>query len=71
LLALGGICGGSFLLFLVALAGAGAGFVLTLRNTSIVFATLLAWATVEPPTRLQLVGALLVTGGAILVGASR
>jgi L-ascorbate metabolism protein UlaG (beta-lactamase superfamily)/drug/metabolite transporter (DMT)-like permease len=67
LLGLGAICGASFLLFLGALASSGAGFVLTLRNTSIVFATALGWAIADPPTRRQLAGALLVAVGATLL----
>jgi len=60
----GALCGASFLIFLVALGQAGAGFVLTLRNTSIVFATLLGWAIGDPPSRRQVAGAILVTIGA-------
>ena len=54
-----------------ALHGSGAGFVLTLRNTSIVFAAVLGWAIAEPPTRRQVLGAVLVAGGAILLGLPR
>jgi drug/metabolite transporter (DMT)-like permease len=67
----GVMCAASFLLFLVALRAAGAGLILTLRNTSVLFATLLGWAIAEPPTRRQLAGALLVAAGAILLGVSR
>jgi drug/metabolite transporter (DMT)-like permease len=42
--------------------------VLTLRNTSIVFTALIGWIVGERPSRAQLLGAALVTGGAILVG---
>jgi drug/metabolite transporter (DMT)-like permease len=64
---MGLICGGSFLILLEALAGSGAGFVLTLRNTSVLFATGLAFAIGERPRRLQIAGALLVAAGAILM----
>lgn len=71
LLLLGSITTASFLLFLVALGRGGAGFVLTLRNSSIVFAALIGWSLGEKPTRPQLVGAVIVAGGAMLVGLSR
>ncbi len=71
LLALGAITATSFLIFLVALARGGAGFVLTLRNTSIVFTALIGWLLGEVPTRRQLSGAWLVVAGAVLVGLSR
>ncbi|MGE5187250.1 MAG: EamA family transporter, partial [Acidobacteriota bacterium] len=61
------VCGGSFLILLEALATSGAGFVLTLRNTSVLFATLLAFAIGERPRRLQIAGALLVAAGAIVM----
>jgi len=67
----GGLCGASFLIFLVALARAGAGFVLTLRNTSIVFAAILGWVVGDPPARRQVAGAILVTAGAICLGLGR
>lgn len=68
---MGAVCGASFLVFLVALAQGGAGFVLTLRNTSIVFAALLAWAIGDTTSRRQLLGAVLVAGGAVLLGLAR
>lgn len=58
----------SFLVFLVGLAHAGAGAVLTLRNTSIFFAQLLALAIGERPTRLRFIGALVVAAGSVLIG---
>jgi drug/metabolite transporter (DMT)-like permease len=67
----GVVCTGSFLAFLVALRSGGAGFVLTLRNTSILFATLLAPIAGERPTRRQVAGAALVAGGAVLLGLGR
>ncbi len=70
-LLLGGLTTSSFLIFLLALGGGGAGFVLTLRNTSIVFAALIGWSLGERPTRPQLIGATLVASGAMLVGLAR
>jgi drug/metabolite transporter (DMT)-like permease len=64
---MGLVCGGSFLILMEALAATGAGFVLTLRNTSVLFATILAFAIGERPGRLQIAGAILVAGGAILM----
>ena len=46
---------------------AGAGVVTTLRNTSILFAQGLAFLLGERPTRLGVIGALLVTAGAVLL----
>jgi drug/metabolite transporter (DMT)-like permease len=45
----------------------GVGFVLTLRNTSVLFATGLAAAIGEHPRRAQVAGAVLVAAGAILM----
>lgn len=56
-----------FAMMLVAMNDAGAGAVLTLRNTSILFAQLLAAMTGERPRRLGVVGALLVTVGAFFL----
>jgi drug/metabolite transporter (DMT)-like permease len=66
-LAMGVICGGSFLILLEALSRGGVGFVLTLRNTSVLFATGLAAAIGEHPRRAQVAGAVLVAAGAILM----
>lgn len=68
---MGATVAASFLVFLVALGRGGAGFVLTLRNTSVVFAALIGWTLGERPSRPQLIGAALVAGGAMLVGLSR
>ena len=57
----------SFLVFLEAMARAGAGAVLTLRNTSILFAQALAFVLGERPKHLGLAGAALVTVGAVLL----
>jgi uncharacterized membrane protein len=64
---MGAICGGSFLILMEALDAGGAGFVLTLRNTSVLFATGLAWLIGERPGRAQVIGALLVAAGAALM----
>jgi drug/metabolite transporter (DMT)-like permease len=64
---MGLICGGSFLILMEALNAAGAGFVLTLRNTSVLFATGLGFAIRERPHRVQIVGAIAVAAGAILM----
>ncbi len=63
----GALCTGSFLLFLAGLAASGAAVALTLRNTSVVFAHLLALAIGERPGRWQVAGAALVMLGAALV----
>src|SRR5205814_9299074 len=64
---MGLVCGGSCLILMEALAGGGAGFVLTLRNTSVLFATGLAFAIGEAPPRAQLAGAIGVAAGAVLM----
>ncbi len=71
LLAYGCICAASFLVFLVALEGAGAGLVLTLRNTSILWAVLFGWLLGEATGRRKLAGAVLVAAGAVLLGLPR
>lgn len=65
--AMGLICGTSFLVLIQALASGGAGFVLTSRNTSVLFAVILAALIGERPGRAQVSGAVLVAGGAILM----
>lgn len=64
---MGVVCGGSFLIFVEALASGGAGFVLTLRNTSVLFALGLGWWIGEPPHRAQIAGAIFVAAGAALM----
>ncbi|MSR63185.1 MAG: permease [Planctomycetes bacterium] len=64
----GAVCAAAFLLFLLALARGGAAHVFTLRNTSVVFATALAPLLGERPGARQVVGALLVCAGAIVLG---
>jgi len=66
----GALATASFLLFLSGLARSGAGVALTLRNTSVVFAQLLAMAMGERVPPRQLVGSVLVVAGAALVAAS-
>ena len=63
----GVVCTGSFLLFLAGLASTGAGAALTLRNSSVVFAQVIAMLMGERPPRRQLAGAGLVVLGAALV----
>ncbi len=57
----------SFLLFLFAMTQGGAGVLLTLRNTSILFAQALAFLLGERPGRLGILGAVLVFAGAVLL----
>jgi drug/metabolite transporter (DMT)-like permease len=64
---MGALCGGSFLILIEALAHGGAGFVLTLRNTSVLFAMLLAWSIGERPRLAPALGAALVASGAVLM----
>jgi drug/metabolite transporter (DMT)-like permease len=65
--AAGAVLTASFLLFLAGLARSGAGTALTLRNTSVVFAQLLAVMMGEAMPLRQLSGAVLVVVGAALV----
>jgi drug/metabolite transporter (DMT)-like permease len=67
LIVMGLVCGGSFLILMEALAIGGSGYVLTLRNTSVLFAAGMSWWIGEPPSRLELVGATLVAVGAALM----
>ena len=61
------VCTLGFLLFVRAMAHGGAGVLTTLRNTSILFAQGLALLAGERPKRLALVGAVLVTCGAVML----
>ncbi|MGA3119969.1 MAG: DMT family transporter [Polyangiaceae bacterium] len=63
----GASCTASFLVFLKALSLSGAGAVLTLRNTSVLFAQVLAVWAGERVSGRALSGALLVVGGAVLL----
>lgn len=67
LVCMGALCGGSFLILIEALSHGGAGFVLTLRNTSVLFALVLAWAIGERPRTAPALGAALVATGAVLM----
>lgn len=58
-----------FLVFLFAMERAGAGVVLTLRNTSILFAQLLGFFLGDRPHRLGVIGAALVFAGAVLLAS--
>ena len=60
-----------FVLVLFALRIAGAGAVMTLRNSSVLFALAFAAATGERPGARQLAGGPLVALGAVLVGWPR
>ncbi len=64
---MGVLCGGSFLILMEALARGGSGYVLTLRNTSVLFAAGLALTIGERPRRAELIGAVFVAGGAVLM----
>lgn len=64
---MGMLCGGSFLILMEALARGGSGYVLTLRNTSVLFAAILAWTIGEKPRHVEIVGAVLVAAGAALM----
>jgi uncharacterized membrane protein len=67
LVVMGLVCGGSFLILMEALAIGGSGFVLTLRNTSVLFAIGLARVIGDKPRPLELVGAAAVAAGAVLI----
>lgn len=67
----GAVCAAAFLMFMYALARGGAAYVFTLRNTSVLFATALAFALGERPTRRSLAGVALVFAGAIVLGLAR
>jgi drug/metabolite transporter (DMT)-like permease len=70
-LAAGILCTASFLLALEALSFTGAGAVLTLRNTSVLFAQALAFAIGERIGARQVGGAILVALGATVMGWPR
>lgn len=61
------VCTLGFVLFVRAMANGGAGVLTTLRNTSILFAQGLALLAGERPKRLALIGAVVVTAGAVLL----
>lgn len=61
------LCATSFLAFLGALDLGGAGRASALRNTSVLFALLVAWAMGDRPTRRGVLGAGLIAVGAGLV----
>jgi drug/metabolite transporter (DMT)-like permease len=63
----GALATASFLLFLGGLARSGAGPALTLRNTAVVFAQVLAAAMGEPVPGRQIAGSALVVAGAALL----
>jgi drug/metabolite transporter (DMT)-like permease len=61
------VCTLGFVLFVRAMEHGGAGVLTTIRNTSVLFAQGLALLAGERPKRLALIGAVLVTGGAVLL----
>jgi uncharacterized membrane protein len=67
LVVMGLVCSGSFLILMEALARGGSGFVLTLRNTSVLFAVGMARLIGERPRPFELVGAAAVAAGAALM----
>jgi uncharacterized membrane protein len=67
LVMMGLVCGGSFLILMEALAIGDAAFVLTLRNTSVLFAVGMARWIGDRPRPFELVGAAAVAVGAGLV----
>lgn len=67
ILLMGVVCGGSFLILMEALSRGGSGYVLTLRNTSVLFAAGMAWTIGERPRRTELIGAVFVAAGAVLM----
>jgi drug/metabolite transporter (DMT)-like permease len=70
-LGIGGVLSAaSFLVFLEGLARTGAGAALSLRNTSIVFTIVFSALMGERATARQWLGAIVVAGGAVLIGAS-
>jgi uncharacterized membrane protein len=69
LVAMGTLCGGSFLILMEALARSGSGFVLTLRNTSVLFAVILAAMIGDRPRRPEVLGAIAVALGAVLMAS--
>jgi drug/metabolite transporter (DMT)-like permease len=67
LVVMGVVSSGSFLLLMEALARSEAGYVLTLRNTSVLFAVVMSWRIGERPARAEILGAALVALGAALL----
>ncbi len=67
----GAIAAAAFLMFMYALHHGGAGYVFTLRNTSVLWATALAFTIGDRPGPRQLAGAALVFAGAVLMGLGR
>lgn len=67
LILMGMFSGGSFLILMEALARGGSGFVITLRNVSVLFAAGFAWWIGERPRRLELIGAIMVAVGAAVM----
>jgi uncharacterized membrane protein len=69
LVVMGLVCSSSFLILMEALERGDSGYVLTLRNTSVLFAAGLARLIGERPRPLELVGAVAVAAGAALLAS--
>jgi drug/metabolite transporter (DMT)-like permease len=67
LLVMGVVSAASFLVLLEALARGGSGYVLTLRNTSVLFAVAMGSRIGERPMRAEVAGAALVAAGATVM----
>jgi len=65
----GVVCCASFWIFLYCLQRGGAGALVTLRNSSVLFAQGFAWFLGERPTPAQVLGAVAIAVGAALVSA--
>jgi drug/metabolite transporter (DMT)-like permease len=63
----GAFCAASFIIFLIGLKHSGAGYAITLRNTSIIFAQILSLVIGEKLSRRQIAGAAIVFLGAALL----
>jgi drug/metabolite transporter (DMT)-like permease len=63
------ICCASFWIFLACLERGGAGAVITLRNSSVLFAQVFSWWLGERPTAVQIGGAVAIAAGAIFLAA--
>jgi len=61
----------SFILFLMGLESTGAGFAITLRNTSIFYALVLAHLSGEKIQKLQILSCILIFVGAVFLGINR
>jgi len=69
MIAAGVLCCLSFWIFLFCLARGGAGAMVTLRNTSVLFAQGFSWWLGERPGGMQIAGAIAIAAGAVLLAA--